>query len=884
MGQKFKIGYLVKNVVSGDFEDTTANSAKLLDGETAYIKDKDGNVKKITGTIQTYNGEPENTTITMKEFLDTTQSADYLFFNYKGDTIPLNSSDTENVLSMNGMFQNCEVENIPSLNTDRVQYMNNMYRGSTAKTIGVETPQPRMFRMTRKNLSNIEQFMQEIGKLDEWNSLLWSNIKLNEDVKSVIGLLTNATNVENVKIINDSTKIKKLYANALGNNQSLKYFWVTNCDNIEEGIEGIVKKCPNLETLVLEKVSSELAILDLDSYAKNSAVKNLYLDGSKNLVTLYGLIALENLEHVKIADCNNIENLLQTCYNNNALKSYVLENNHIKNISINEFTKFKFNNVDYTVPYLEYFEPGCIIYAIEPERYYKIKEGNNFERIIGTIDDYIKNYNNGVDVAPMLKLNQSMNNRTELLQASLDCFLKGVVLYSTVDKKYYKKDLVTGEWVVVDEPLEYPLKQSSFTLKELSYSFSNASNLEKLVVKDATDVGKMMKTRNLGGYFWNLQSERVKSLQCKGYEDNYDLLINYDKLKYFVPGTVLHWLDDDKYYEIDENHNVTSIDPTEYLKTHDIFPTISADYNYRVEVNINQELRRLYGNYENVDSTKTAFVYDRHSRSFYKIYRIYTVDKPINEINVNGYENGTFVISNEKLCYKKVGNAWVQSNIFYTIPNNKILGIPTRYGTEEFSLDTYTNTLFVFETDSLSTTEPKQEWFEDFGVNNVIKTTNNNKLYKIVYDGTYGIEEVDESYLIGKNVLNVLMTGTYDLSIKESINFNKVVKHFEIYGVEIGSNRFGLSDDWQDTWRLYGGMSNAFKNCEKLKTLILPGISISFDVSSSIVFTEEDIKVIFENLAKVTTSKTITLNTKYNNLSRETIKIATDKGWTIAFK
>jgi hypothetical protein len=110
------------------------------------------------------------------------------------------------------------------------------------------------------------------------------------------------------------------------------------------------------------------------------------------------------------------------------------------------------------------------------------------------------------------------------------------------------------------------------------------------------------------------------------------------------------------------------------------------------------------------------------------------------------------------------------------------------------------------------------------------------------------------------------------------------VKHFEINGAVIGNNRFGLSADWQDFWLLTGDISYAFRNCYKLKTLILPGIAVSFDVSSSTGFEEDDIKVIFENLAKVTTSKTITLNTKYKNLTRETIKIATDKGWTVAFK
>ena len=884
MGQKFKIGYLVKTVYDNATDDLTATSNKVLKDE--IFVGKDG--IKTSGTIETYNGEVEPTTITLKEFLDTTQSADYLFFNYKGDTIPLNASDTENVLSMNGMFQNCEVENIPALNTDRAQYMNNMYRGTTAKTIGTETPQPRMLRMARRSLSSVEQFMQEIGKLDEWNSLEWSNIELNENIKGISGLLVNATNVENVKIINNSVKTNKLYAETLGNNESLKTFWVTNCDNVEDGIDNIVTNCPVLETLVLENAPSERTIYDLDGYEINSPLKYLYIDGLRDLVTTYGFVSdLENIEYVKLLGCTNVENLSMAAYNNKKLISYVLENPHNKNISMTKFTTYKENNITYNVPYLEYFEPGCIIYSIDYERYYKIKKDKTFERITDTIEDYINKNNGGIDTAPMLKINQSMNNRSNLLQASLDCFLKGAILYSTVDKKYYKKDLISGDWVVVEEPLNYPLKQSFFTLKNLLSAFNGAENLEKFEVLDATDIGKLMKTNNFNGYSWSMQSERDRSLQCKGYKDNYDLPTNPDKLKYFAVGTIFHWLDDDKYYQIDENHNAVVIDPIEYLKNNDIFPTVKTDYSTyknQLAVNINYKLKNFYNKYNGVDNIKGAFVYDQHSRSFFKIHMLYIEQKPINEVDISKYDNGSYVISQEKICYKKVNDSWVKSEtIFYTLPADELTA-NTRYGTEEILLDTYLNTLFVFETDYFSNPSSKQEMLEDFGVNNVIKTTNDNKLYKIVYNETYDIEEVDETYLENENILKVLISGYYDISIKESIKFNAVVKHFEIDGAVIGNNRFGTGGNWQDFWFLTGDVRNAFRNCYKLKTLILPGIAVSFDVSSSIAFEENDIKVIFENLAKVTTSKTITLNTKYNNLPRETIKIATDKGWTVAFK
>ena len=379
----YNVGFLAKEITNNNTDDLTTTNNEVLKGEV-FIGE---NGEKMIGTIETFGGESEVSSITLKELLDTKKNADYLFYNFKGDTIPINYWDTENVYSMNGMFQNCDVKDIPSLNMDNVEYMNNMYNGTTAETINIQQPEPRMFRMTRRSLSDIEQFMQEIGKLDEWNNLAWSNIVLNEKTRGISGMLANATNIENVKIINDSVKIDKLYASVLGNNKSLKNFWITNCSNIQEGIENIVKNCPNIETLVLENAKYEGVLPTLDANSRKTPIKYLYLDNLENLVLLLGTIGLENLEHFKALGCVNLESLDNAGQGIQTLKTYKVENKHIKNISFTEFTTYKGE----TVPYLQYFEPGCIIYAIEPERYYIIKNNGTFERIVGNIDDYIKN-------------------------------------------------------------------------------------------------------------------------------------------------------------------------------------------------------------------------------------------------------------------------------------------------------------------------------------------------------------------------------------------------------------------------------------------------------------------------------------------------------------
>lgn len=880
----YNIGYLSQNVTDNTTDDLTATEDKVLAGNKFVGKDG----IKATGTIPTYKGESETASITLKELLDTKKNADYLFYNFKGDTIPINYWDTENVYSMNGMFQNCDVKDIPALNMDNVEYMDNMYNGTTAETINIQQPEPRMFRMARRSLSNIEQFMQEIGKLDEWNDLVWSNIELNENVKSVNGLLNGAQNVQNVKINNNTKKIKKLYASALGNNKSLKNFWVTNCGNIEEGIKNIINKCPNIETLVLENVTTEQIIDDFDDYMVYSPLKHLYMDGLYNLTNLFqGIVGLENIQNAKLLDCINVERAQQVAFYNNALKKFTIGNQHIKNISISEFKKYTQNKIQYTVPYLNFFEPGGIIYSMQYERYYIIKENGTFKRILGSIDDYIKAYNNGQDIAPMLVLNQSMHNRSELLQASLDCFLKGAIIYSNVDNAYYIKDIVSGDWITTEEPSKYPLKQSLFTLKEMTSVCYNCENLESFIIADASEVGNIKKDPSiLAGSIASLQSERFRNIQAKGYENNYDLPTNPEKLKYFKPGCVFYWQDNKTYYEIDNNNNAVPINPDVYLSEHDIFPPLQTKILCGVKVNINQSLGFFYKMYLDTQNQKIAFVYDQHSRTFYKLYKIYTVHKPITEISVSNYNDGDFVISNDLLCYKKVANNWLVSNIFYTVPNNTLLGIPQRYGAENFELNTYKNTLFVFLTDSITDYDRVQMWIQDFGVGNVIKDTYLNKLYKIVnVDNEYGIEEVSESYLDNKNIQNIFISSYYNwFNIKASIEFNKVVKNFEIYGVQIDDSKNGLSNDWNDSHNFAGSADNAFFNCKKLKKLILPGMPISFDISASTAFEEEDIITIFNNLAKLKSTQIITLNSKYNNLSNEIKSIALDKGWTIVFR
>lgn len=88
-----------------------------------------------TNSIIVSGGSSENT---LKKLLDATKSCYYLFYNYRGASVDdlIQPNDTENVTTMNNMFQLClNLTSIPQLNTGKVTTMNNMFYSSKITTI-----------------------------------------------------------------------------------------------------------------------------------------------------------------------------------------------------------------------------------------------------------------------------------------------------------------------------------------------------------------------------------------------------------------------------------------------------------------------------------------------------------------------------------------------------------------------------------------------------------------------------------------------------------------------------------------------------------------------------------------------------------------------------
>ena len=100
----------------GDFLKDVADSIRTKTGTTELINAQDFSDKILS--IQTGGGEN-----TLKNLLDATKSADYLFYEYQGTSVDdlIQYDDTENVESISHTFYNSKVVRVPELNTSKVK-------------------------------------------------------------------------------------------------------------------------------------------------------------------------------------------------------------------------------------------------------------------------------------------------------------------------------------------------------------------------------------------------------------------------------------------------------------------------------------------------------------------------------------------------------------------------------------------------------------------------------------------------------------------------------------------------------------------------------------------------------------------------------------------
>lgn len=78
-------------------------------------------------------------------------------------------------------------------------------------------------------------------------------------------------------------------------------------------------------------------------------------------------------------------------------------------------------------------------------------------------------------------------------------------------------------------------------------------------------------------------------------------------------------------------------------------------------------------------------------------------------------------------------------------------------------------------------------------------------------------------------------------------------------------------------------LRNAFFACSSLTEIHMYGMKVNFAINSSTKFTREALVEILNNLATVTSTKTLTMgSTNLAKLTDEDKAIATGKGWTLA--
>ena len=176
-------------------------------------------IGKTNSVVVSGGGSSENT---LKKLLDTTGSASYLFDGYMGTSVDdlIQYSDTENVITMANMFQNCsKLTSVPLLNTGNVTSMTNMFYYCHALTA---IPQ-----LNTSNVKNMSYMLQNcralttIPLLDTSKTTNMSGMLYNCSSLITVPAL-NADKVTNMdSMFNGCTKLKSILMTNIGVNLNI---------------------------------------------------------------------------------------------------------------------------------------------------------------------------------------------------------------------------------------------------------------------------------------------------------------------------------------------------------------------------------------------------------------------------------------------------------------------------------------------------------------------------------------------------------------------------------------------------------------------------------------------------------------------------------------
>ena len=218
--------------------------------------------------------------------------------------------------------------------------------------------------------------------------------------------------------------------------------------------------------------------------------------------------------------------------------------------------------------------------------------------------------------------------------------------------------------------------------------------------------------------------------------------------------------------------------------------------------------------------------------------------------------------------------------------------ILTDSGYEEFSSDNYkynsTRITFTKENQKLKGSELK------FKITNLkfSQTSPSNKNFVLINASDVALNtssDVKDAYLLESQelVCNGTSKGLYFSQTFVNCTKLTTIPHLntsnatQMDSMFRGCNRL-ISIPNLDTSKVTD-MRQMFSNCKALEEIHMTGMKANFKISASTKFTREALLEILNNLATVTTTRTLTMgSTNLAKLTDEDKAIATNKGWTLA--
>lgn len=132
---------------------------------------------------------------------------------------------------------------------------------------------------------------------------------------------------------------------------------------------------------------------------------------------------------------------------------------------------------------------------------------------------------------------------------------------------------------------------------------------------------------------------------------------------------------------------------------------------------------------------------------------------------------------------------------------------------------------------------------------------------------TSKVVNIDSAFYLCSNLTTIPLLDTSNVT-NMSYAFNRCTNLTEIPALNVSK---------------VTSFSGAFGGCSSLTAIHMIGMKSSFDISSSTLFTSEALHEIIDNLATVTSSRSLTMgSTNLAKVSEEYVTIATNKGWTLA--